>query len=132
MPPWLFAFAAQGQDVYNNDGGTGTVTFDACGVSKAMSDCCTLPPPTCWSCDSSTGKCAPNRAGSQAPGDCYSKCKCITPHNCGQLNGTVACRQYLAGCNVCDACCFTNFNISQGGCDSCFNTAAPIGCGGKL
>ena len=44
MPPWLFPFAAQGQDVYNNGG---TVTFDACGVSKAMSDCCTLPPPTC-------------------------------------------------------------------------------------
>ena len=39
-----------------------------------MSDCCTLPPPTCWSCDSSAGKCAADRAGSQTLGNC----KCAT------------------------------------------------------
>ena len=76
MPPWLFPFAAQGQDVYN-DGGT--VTFDACGVSKAMSDCCTLPPPTCYSCDSTVGKCAADRAGSQTPGSCITTCTKPTP-----------------------------------------------------
>ena len=70
MPPRLFPFAAQGKDVYNGHALSGTVTFDACGVSKAMHDCCTLPPPTCWSCDSSAGKCAADRAGSQTPDNC--------------------------------------------------------------
>ena len=67
----MLPFSAQGNDVNNNGG---TVAFDACGVSKAMSDCCTLPPPTCHSCDTSNGKCAADRAGSQAPGDCIDKC----------------------------------------------------------
>ena len=79
MQPWLFAFAAQGQDVFNDLNGSGTVTFDACGVSKAMSDCCTLPPPTCYSCDSSVGKCVADRAGSQAPGNCIATCTKPTP-----------------------------------------------------
>jgi hypothetical protein len=43
-------------------------------VQKTMADCCTLPPPTCYSCDASTGECSPNRAGSQAPGKCISTC----------------------------------------------------------
>jgi hypothetical protein len=73
---WLFPFAAQGKDVYNNGG---TVKFDACGVSKAMGDCCTLPPPTCYSCDSSVGKCAADRAGSQTPDSCIATCTKPTP-----------------------------------------------------
>ena len=61
----------QGKAIYS----AGTVTFDACGLSKNMSDCCTLPPPTCYSCDSFVGKCAADRAGSQAPGSCITTCK---------------------------------------------------------
>ena len=74
--PWLFPFPAQGKDI---DSAGGSVTFDACGVSKAMSDCCTLPPPTCYSCDSSVGKCAADRAGSQTPGSCIATCTKPTP-----------------------------------------------------
>ena len=94
-----------------------------------MSDCCTLPPPTCYSCDSSVGKCAADRAGSQTPGSCIATCKCITPHNCGQLNGTTLCNTAISGCNVCDKCCQTFITV-QASCDGCFAAPAPNGCGG--
>jgi hypothetical protein len=64
-----------GNDIHKD---SGTVTFIACGLQAAMTDCCTLPGPTCYSCNSShssTGECAPDRAGSQSPGECISTCK---------------------------------------------------------
>jgi hypothetical protein len=42
---FAYSNSNKGSDVDNNEGGD--VTFDACGESKAMGDCCTLPPPTC-------------------------------------------------------------------------------------
>ena len=95
-----------------------------------MSDCCTLPPPTCYSCDSSVWKCTPNRAGSQALSDCYDKCQCVTPHNCGQLNGTVACGAAITGCSVCGMCC-KPYITEQASCDGCFAAPAPNGCGNQ-
>jgi len=118
----------RGNDIYN-DGGK--VVFDACGLPVAMADCCTLPPPTCYSCDTSTGNCAPNRAGSQARTDCIKMCQCTTPHNCGQLNGTVACNKDITGCNVCDACCKPWITV-QASCDGCFAApTGPYGCGNQ-
>ena len=54
---------------------------------------------------------------------------CSIPHNCGQLNGTTACGTTITECNGCKACCFSLFTITQDGCDACFKTAAPVGCG---
>ena len=38
--------------------------------------------------------------GALAPGECIASCKCVTPHNCGQLNGTASCGDVLDGCNA--------------------------------
>ena len=53
-----------------------------------------------YSCNATTGQCALDPRGTQAPGECIATCKCITPNNCGQLNGTAACGRVLTGCNV--------------------------------
>jgi hypothetical protein len=50
------------------------------------------------------------------------------PHNCGQLNGTVACNAVITGCNVCGTCCIWQQNVTQDVCDACFND--PSGCNG--
>ena len=61
------------------------------------------PPPSplvMYSCNAATGQCAEDPKGTQSPGECISTCKCVTPHNCGQLNGTVACNKVITGCNL--------------------------------
>jgi hypothetical protein len=63
------------------------------------------PTPTMYSCDSTTGQCKLDPEGSLSPGDCIVSCKCVVPHNCGQLNNTAACGAVLTHCNVCDMCC---------------------------
>jgi hypothetical protein len=67
-------------------------------------------------------------AGSLSPGECIAACKCVTPHNCGQLNNTASCGAIVTGCNVCDKCCQPW--IDQASCDGCVATPAPSGCGG--
>jgi hypothetical protein len=80
-----------------------------------------------YSCNA--GQCVLDPHGTQSPGECIATCTCVVPHNCGQLNGTVACNTPFTGCNVCDKCCFA-FNLTQGDCDSCFTDPAK-GCGGN-
>jgi hypothetical protein len=84
-----------------------------------------------YSCNTLTGQCAADPHGTQSPGDCISTCKCATPHNCGQLNGTVACNKDITGCNVCDKCCKPWITV-QASCDGCFAAPVPNGCGSKL
>jgi hypothetical protein len=86
--------------------------------------------PTPYTCNPTSGKCVMVSNGTQTAAECIASCKCVAPHNCGQLNGTVQCGAVLAGCNVCDSCCQTYFH--QHSCDGCF--AAPVseqGCGGQ-
>jgi hypothetical protein len=65
--------------------------------------------------------------GTQAPGECIATCKGIVPHNCGQLNGTVACGTVIInGCNVCDRCC-RPWLTEQGSGDGCFAVPVPNG-----
>ena len=71
----------------------------------------------------------PDATGAQTLSECYGSCKCVVPHNCGQLNGTGQCGALLPGCNVCDACCVAG--LVQDTCDACFAYAAPVGCGNK-
>jgi hypothetical protein len=108
---------SQGNDIYNG----GTVTFVACdGTHETMADCCTMPKvPVCYTCDSTTGKCAEGPHSSLLPADCINSCKCVLPHNCGQLNHTVACNKDITGCSVCDACCKPWISV-QSSCDLCF------------
>jgi hypothetical protein len=81
-----------------------------------------------YSCNATTGQCAEDPSGSLPPGPCIAACKCIMPHNCGQLNGTMACGKPVGGCNVCGTCC-QPFLTKQSSCDACFSD--PSGCGGK-
>ena len=100
-----------------------------CPATPTNTFTCPPPPtPNMCSCNSATGQCNLNPQGSLSPGECISTCKCVTPHNWGQLNGTAACGKILSGCNVCDACCFQG-KLPQSVCDSCFSD--PAGCGGK-
>ena len=87
-----------------------------------------------YRCDSTSGTlahgtCVPDPLGTQTLDECYSSCKCVVPHNCGQLNGTVACGALLPGPNVCPAC--INAAFTQDQCDQCFAYPAPNGCGNK-
>jgi hypothetical protein len=88
------------------------------------------PTPVMYSCNASTGYCAADPRGSLSPGECIANCKCITQHNCGQLNGTVACGADITKCNVCDTCCKPWLTV-QASCDGCFDAPPPNGCGGK-
>jgi hypothetical protein len=90
-------------------------------------DSCKAPT---YSCNTTAGKCVEDPSGTQTAQSCIGSCKCVAPHNCGYLNGTVQCGAVLAGCNVCDSCCQTYFHPHS--CDGCF--AAPVseqGCGGN-
>ena len=105
-------------------------------------NCTPTPPPTLmptpvpsplvmYSCNAATGQCAKDPRGTQSPGECINTCKCVTPHNCGQLNGTVGCKKDITGCNVCDACCKPWITV-QASCDGCFAApAGPYGCGNR-
>ena len=98
-------------------------------VQFALTTAPTPPPtPVMFSCNATTGQCAADPHGSQAPGDCIATCTCTAPNNCGQLNGTAACGTVLAGCNVCDRCCQPWID-DQTSCDGCFAAPAPSGCG---
>ena len=83
-----------------------------------------------YSCDTSSGNCKVDPQGTQTAQACIASCTCVTPHNCGQISGTVACESVLQKCNVCDACC-RSYLTTQASCDGCFNTKPPYGCGGK-
>ena len=87
------------------------------------------PTPVMYSCNASTGYCAADPRGSLSPGECITNCKCITQHNCGQLNGTVACGADITKCNVCDTCCKPWLTV-QASCDGCFAAPVPNGCSG--
>jgi hypothetical protein len=82
-----------------------------------------------YSCNTTAGQCAPDPEGSLSPGECIATCKCVVPHNCGQLNGTTLCNTPIIGCNVCDQCC-KPFLTAQASCDGCFAAPVPNGCGG--
>ena len=82
-----------------------------------------------YSCNATAG-CVVDPKGSLSPGECITSCKCVVPHNCGQLNSTVACGTATAGCNVCDMCCKPWITV-QASCDGCFAAPVPNGCGGK-
>jgi hypothetical protein len=87
-------------------------------------------PPAGYSCNTTEGQCVLTPNGTETAEDCIGTCRCVAPHNCGQLNGTMQCGAVLAGCNVCDNCCQTYFH--QHSCDGCF--AAPVseqGCAGQ-
>ena len=89
------------------------------------------PPPTpekFWKCDSTTGQCALTKSGTQSKSDCYEDCECVTPHNCGQLNGTFSCGQKINDCNVCDQCC-ESYILPQKNCEECVHQDKPHGCG---
>jgi hypothetical protein len=92
---------------------------------------CPTPPPTpvMYSCNATVGQCVLDPEGSLSPGECIATCTCVTPHNCGQLNGTSWCNTQVTKCNVCDRCCQAYFKV-QASCDGCFATPAPDGCGG--
>ena len=85
-------------------------------------------------CDNSTGNCILDPAGTLTAAQCAGGCKCIVPHNCGQLNGTVVCGKNITTCNVCDTCC-EFYILPQQNCNQCVNTTAhPVpgrtgGCG---
>jgi hypothetical protein len=82
-----------------------------------------------YSCNTTAGQCAPDPEGSLSPGECIATCKCVVPHNCGQLNGTTLCNTTISGCNVCDQCCKPWITV-QASCDGCFAAPVPNGCGG--
>jgi hypothetical protein len=84
-----------------------------------------------YSCNATVGQCVLDPKGSLSPGDCIASCKCATPYNCGQLNGTVACGKVITTCSVCGVCCKPWITV-QASCDGCFAVAVPNGCGGKL
>jgi hypothetical protein len=88
------------------------------------------PTPAMYSCNSTVGRCVADPRGSMSPAQCIDNCKCITPHNCGQLNGTVRCGEVVTKCSVCDMCC-KPWLTQQASCDGCFNAPLPNGCGGK-
>jgi hypothetical protein len=88
------------------------------------------PGPVMYSCNAATGNCAEDPHGTQSPGECIATCKCVTPHNCGQHNNTIACNNPVTGCNVCAVCCKPWLTV-QASCDGCFEAPVPNGCGGK-
>ena len=116
-----------GSDIFVNGD---SVIFAHCS-NVTMDGCCTLPqlPITCFSCKSTTGQCVADPKGSKTADGCIATCRCVTPHNCGQLNSTAACGAVITGCNVCDMCCKPWLTV-QASCDGCFATPAPNGCGG--
>jgi hypothetical protein len=71
-----------------------------------------------YSCNTTTGQCAEDPKGTQAPGECIATCKCVVPNNCGQLNCTTLCNAPVSGCNACYQCCLP-FNNTQHHCDEC-------------
>jgi hypothetical protein len=83
-----------------------------------------------YSCNATIGQCVLDPEGSLSPGECIAGCKCVVPHNCGQLNNTAACGTIITGCNVCDMCC-KPYITEQASCDGCFAAPAPSGCAGK-
>jgi hypothetical protein len=92
------------------------------------------PAPQKYSCNTG-GQCYLDSKGTQTAGECTDSCKCIEPHNCGQLNGTTVCGKVVTTCNVCDTCC-VKYRLDQIGCNMCVRTApqpkgAPTtgGCG---
>jgi hypothetical protein len=84
--------------------------------------------PVCFSCNTLTAQCSPDPDSSLLPGDCAARCKCIVPHNCGQLNNTEACNKPVTSCNVCPRCCQV-FVATQVECNDCFY--ASDGCNGS-
>ena len=87
-----------------------------------------------YSCNNASGTtahgtCVPDPHGTQTLDECYGSCKCIVPHNCDQLNGTVQCGVLQTGPNVCSNC--TNAAFTKDQCDQCFAYPAPEGCGNK-
>ena len=114
---------ATGPQHYDEPIPAGAVKY--CGVAAPA------PTPVMYSCNAATGQCAQDPMGSQSAESCIAGCHCVTPHNCGQLNNTIACNKPVIRCNVCDACCQTYISI-QASCDGCFAApAGPFGCGNQ-
>ena len=107
---------------------------------KTNGTCAPTPAPTpqpaasMFRCNSTSGTlahgtCVPDPLSTQTLDECYSSCKCVVPHNCGQLNGTVVCGVLQTSPNVCANC--INAAFTQDQCDQCFAYPAPEGCGNK-
>ena len=78
---------------------------EGCGILPQYPTVCAPTPAPMFSCNATVGRCVADSHGSQKPADCIDTCKCVTPHNCGQRNNTVACGVVVPGCNVCGMCC---------------------------